>query len=460
MIQMSHCTKWFEKAQFYHIYPMGFCGAPQSNDFCSPAQNRLSLLYGWTDHILSLGADAIYLGPVFESSSHGYDTVDYYHVDRRLGNNASFKELVHYLKGRGIKVVLDAVFNHTGRDFWAFRDILQKGQSSEYTGWYNGLDFGMRSPYGDNFSYESWNGHYSLAKLNLHNPEVRRHLFDAVAYWMDEFGIDGLRLDAADCLDMDFLSELSRFCKAKRGDFFLLGEVIHGDYRRWIHEGGLDSVTNYECYKGLYSSLADKNYFEIAYSLNRQFGEGGIYRNMPLYAFADNHDVNRVTENLKRAEHLYPLYCMLYTMPGLPSVYYGSEWGIQGRKTNGSDAPLRPHLELASIHQRASHKALPAVISRLAQMRKDSMALSLGSYRQLYVSHQQMAYLREYQGEKIIIVMNSSEEKENLTLTLPGGIGGKFVDILNGGEPLVSENSRLSINDLYPNWCRVLRAMD
>ena len=325
---------WACDSVFYHIYPLGFCGAPLKNDFCSPVTPRLEKLTDWLGHLRDLGINALYLGPLFESSTHGYDTADYYRVDRRLGSNQLLTHLSALLHQKGIRLVLDGVFHHVGRDFWAFRDVLERCEQSAYAEWFQGLDFQKRSPFDDPFAYEGWRGHYNLVKLNLHNPSVKSHLFHAVDGWIREFNLDGLRLDVADCLDMDFQKELATFCKSRRPDFWLMGEVIHGDYRKWVNPETLDSVTNYVAYKGLYSSHLDKNYFEIAYTLKRQFGEDGLYRDLPLYVFADNHDVNRVASRLKNPAHLYPLYCLLFTMPGVPSIYYGSEWGIEGERTS------------------------------------------------------------------------------------------------------------------------------
>ena len=235
--------------------------------------------------------------------------------------------------------------------------------------WFHGLNFNLRSPYGDKFGYEGWNGNYDLVKLNLHSPEVKDHLFQAIRQWVHDFDIDGLRLDVADSLDKQFLHELSVFCHGLRPDFWLMGEVVHGDYNAWANPDMLDSVTNYECYKGLYSSLVDKNYFEIAYSLKRQFGPSGLYRDLKLYNFVDNHDVDRVASSLKNAKHLYPLYCLLFTMPGIPSVYYGSEWGLQARRTSKDDRALRPCLDLKALLANSPQPELPDAIAHLARVR-------------------------------------------------------------------------------------------
>ena len=206
---------------FYHIYPLGLCNCPRYNDFSSPAGNAFEKLIPELDRIKDLGVNALYIGPIFESTAHGYDTLDYYHVDRRLGNNEKFANFCQECHNRGISVVLDAVFNHTGRDFFAFKDLQQHGFSSQYKDWYLNVDFSKRSNFGDNFDYEGWAGCKDLVKLNLKNPEVKNHLLNAVDFWINEFHIDGLRLDAADVLDFGFIEDLSSFCKGKNPDFWL-----------------------------------------------------------------------------------------------------------------------------------------------------------------------------------------------------------------------------------------------
>jgi glycosidase len=445
-------TKWFQKAQFYHIYPLGFCGAQTKNDNNFSSVNRLNKIYDWIEHIKSLGVNALYLGPLFESTSHGYDTKDYYWIDRRLGDNESFKQLVSELHKNGIKIILDGVFNHVGREFWAFKDLLENKSNSLYANWFANLNFNGTSPFNDPFSYEGWNGHYSLVKLNLNNPDVKAHLLNAVRTWINEFDIDGLRLDAADCVDINFLSELSAYTKNIKEDFFLLGEIIHGDYRKWVNEKTLDSVTNYECFKGLYSSLNDKNYFEIAYALNRQFGKNGIYKNMSLYNFADNHDVTRVLSILTDKENIFPLYVLLYTMPGIPSIYYGSESGVEGIKTNESDYQLRPCIELNDIYNNAG---IRQVIIKLAGIRKNCEALSAGTYKQIYVSHQQFVFVRQMKNETIIVALNSSKNSANIEIILDDEFG-EFEDILNNNESVFVENNKMNLK-LSPNWSAILK---
>ena len=444
---------WVRNSIYYHIYPLGLCGAPAQNDFHSPPEERLKQIHAWFDHIQALGANAVYLGPVFESSSHGYDTADYYQVDRRLGTHETLACLSDALHARGMRLILDAVFNHVGRDFWAFRDVLQHGQDSAYRDWFHQLRFGECSPYGDPFSYQGWDGHFSLVKLNLLHPHVRQHLFDAAAQWIRSYNIDGLRLDAADCLEPDFMQALARVTLSIKPDFWLMGEVVHGDYRRWANPETLDSVTNYESFKGLYSSLNDHNYFEIAHTLKRQFGEGGLYQDIPLYNFADNHDVNRVASLLNDPAQLFPLYLLLFTMPGVPSIYYGSEWALTGEKHNGSDAALRPALTLDEARTTAPQRDLPAAIARLARLRASSPALYRGNYRELYVSPDQFAFLRETGEERIIIALNASAEPARIELPA-GTAAGTLCDTLNG-ETLAIDGASPILN-LPPRWGRVL----
>ena len=348
------------------------------------------------------------------------------------------------MHANGIRVILDGVFHHVGRDFWAFRDVIHQRERSPYVTWFSGMDFTRRSPYGDPFAYDGWSGHYSLVKLNLHNPDVRAHLFGAVQHWVEQFGIDGLRLDVADALDLDFQRDLASFCRALDPTFWLMGEVVHGDYRRWANPAILDSVTNYECYKALYSSHNEHNYHEMAYALNRQFGEQGLYRGIPLYAFADNHDVSRVASILHNPAHLYPLYALLFTMPGVPSVYAGSEWGLPGRKEGHDDWALRPPLRLPEAIERAPYPDLATAIARFARLRRHSVALRHGDYKQLHVAQEQFAFVRSVAAETVVVALNAASSAASLDFAVPMA-GGTFVDLLEPERKFTVRNGRLLI---------------
>ena len=302
---------WFEESVFYQIYPLGFCGAPFEND--GIPESRILKVLDWIPHIKKLGCNAIYFSPVFESDTHGYNTRDYGVIDTRLGTNDDFKKVVDALHEEGIKVVLDGVFNHVGRGFWAFRDVQEKKWDSPYKDWFH-LSFDGNSNYNDGFWYEGWEGNYDLVKLNLRNPAVVDHILDKVNYWIDFFDIDGLRLDVAYCLDHEFLRRLREFTDGKKAEFFLLGEVLHGEYGRMLNEMHLHSLTNYQCYKGIHSAFNSGNMFEIIHSLLRLFGpeDWTVARGSHLLSFADNHDVTRIASIINDPELLPCVYTMVF----------------------------------------------------------------------------------------------------------------------------------------------------
>lgn len=438
---MNLTSSWAKNAIFYHIYPLGFCNAPLHADASSQPIERLNKLSEWIPYIKNLGCNALYLGPLFESSSHGYDTTDYYTVDKRLGTNQTLKNLSLQLHQAGIKLVLDGVFNHVGRDFWAFKDLQVNGTASRFKDWFTGIDFNRKSPYGDNFMYDCWSGHYNLVKLNLKNEEVKKHIFGAVSMWIDEFGIEGLRLDVAEVMDKGFLAELADFCKKKNPDFWLMGEIIHGDYNQLANDRMLDSATNYEVYKGLYSSHNDANYFEIAYTFNRQFGEHGIYKNLILYNFVDNHDVTRIASILKNEAYLFPTYALLFGMPGIPSIYYGSENAQKGLK-KGSDDILRPSLDIVPNHLQ---NPIFNYIQKLAAIRHSNPALKIGKYKQLYLTHQQFAFLRYTDTESIIVAVNSASTFVEIKIPINLPDGTLMKDLLSGNTATINRQE-ITIN--------------
>ncbi|HEY0018453.1 MAG TPA: alpha-amylase family glycosyl hydrolase [Longimicrobium sp.] len=448
---------WARDAVFYHVYPLGLCGAPERNDFSAPAQPRLAELHAWIPHLREMGVTALYLGPLFESAAHGYDTADFLRVDRRLGTNATLAELTAALRAAGIRTVLDGVFHHVGRDFAPFRDLRENREGSPYRDWFAGIDFGGRSPYGDPFSYAGWRGHYELVKLNPRNPAVREHLFAAVRGWIEEFGIDGLRLDVAEDLEPAFLRDLAAFCRGLRPDFWLLGEASGGDYRGLAGPGMLDSVTNYEVYRALHCSHNDRSFFAFAACLDRQFGEGGLYRGLSLYAFADNHDVHRAASTLRESAHLATLYALLFTIPGVPSIYYGSEWGIRGVKAHDTDLPLRPCLRWPDAERDAPCPRLAQLIACLARIRHASPALRRGTYRPLHVAREQLAFAREAEGERVIVTVNAAAEPARLELAVDAPDGGAFCDLLHPGVGFTVHRGRLCISPIPPRSARILR---
>ncbi len=440
---------WHHSANFYHIYPLGLCGAPFRNDY-GPAEPRLWQIADWLPHIRAMGCNAVYLGPVFKSVSHGYDCTDYLQVDNRLGDNETLHGLARLIHENGLRLVLDGVFNHCGRDFFAFQDLLKNGPASAYRDWFSGLDFTRPNPLGDPFSYDTWAGYHELVKFNLQHREVKDYLFKTAAFWMDHFHIDGLRLDAADCLDFDFMRELRAMTSERKADFWLMGEVLHGDYSRWANPQTLHSVTNYAAYKGLYSSHNDQNPHEIAHTLNRQFREGGSCSGFLPYNFADNHDLNRLASTVMNPAYLYTIYMLLYTMPGLPSLYYGSEWGIKGVKAGGSDAAIRPALNPESVEGKIPE--LEAAIKMFSAIRNSQPALQGGEYRQLLLKHGiPFVFERTMGKERIIVALNISGQDKILRLP---DCGGDFTDLLSGEQARFDGTNGVTV---YKHWGRILK---
>ncbi len=432
---------WYEQTAFYHIYPLGLCGAEKENRVAE-VQHRFDEITGWLPHIRELGCKGVYIGPLFESTTHGYDTRDYRMVDRRLGDTQDFQKFVRTAHELDIKVVVDGVFNHTGREFFAFQDIQKNREGSRYCSWYKGINFGWNNPYNDGFGYEAWRNCFELVNLNLQNPEVKDYLFDVIRYWIDTFDIDGIRLDCADCLDFGFLKDMRRMTDGIKPEFWLMGEVIHGDYARWANPEMCHSVTNYELHKGLYSGHNDHNYFEIAHTIRRQFdANGGIYRGRTLYSFVDNHDVDRLVNKLNDKRHLYSVYALLYTLPGVPSVYYGSEWGVSGRKENHCDDGLRPRLVLADCEANPPEKGLAEWISFLGKAREEYPVIGEGAYRELLLTNWQYAFARISGQEGMVTAVNNDEEQAELIIPMPFGVQSA-VDI-KSGETLAVRDNRL-----------------
>lgn len=390
---------WAYESVFYQIYPLGFCGAPFEND--GVQTHKIKKVEEWIPHMKKLGINAIYFSPVFESDTHGYNTRDYKKIDVRIGTNEDFKEVCQKLHENGIRVVLDGVFNHVGRGFYQFQDVLKNRENSPYLNWFH-INLGGNSNYNDGLWYEGWEGNYDLVKLNLQNGEVVHHILDAVQYWIDEFDIDGLRLDVAYCLDENFVRTLRSFTTEKKPDFFLLGEMLHGDYNRLMNDSMLHSVTNYECYKGLYSSFNSMNMFEINHSLLRQFGPENwtLYKGKHLLSFVDNHDVTRVASILSNEKHLPLIYAMCFGMPGIPCVYYGSEWGTRADKSQG-DPALRPCFEQPEWNE------LSEFISKLAEAKKNSEALNYGSFRSVLLTNRQCIFERASGHERVMVAINA-----------------------------------------------------
>lgn len=421
---------WYDEAVFYHIYPLGLTGAPKQNSYGEP-EHRLNTLLPWISHIREIGCNALYIGPLFESVGHGYETTDYKKLDSRLGTNEDLTAFVTECHRQGIRVILDGVFNHTGRDFFAFQDIKKNREQSPYKDWYCNVNFCGDNEYHDGFSYENWGGYNLLVKLNQHNPAVQNYICGVIRFWVSEFDIDGIRLDAADVLDFGYMQALRRTANEVKKDFWLMGEVIHGDYSRWVNEGNLHSVTNYTLHKALYSGHNDHNYFEIAHTVRRLYEMGGNRPDgLKLYNFADNHDVERIYTKLNQKAHFAPVHVLMYTLPGVPSVYYGSEFGIEGRKERFSDDSLRPALNLDDYKNALEENPCTRLLAALGKIRQNTPELSYGDYKELQLTNRQYAFSRNWQGRSVIVTVNNDDN--GCDMNLPAGNTAEYVGALTG----------------------------
>lgn len=435
---------WAYESVFYQIYPLGFCGAPFEND--GVLTSRILKVKDWTEHIKKLGANAIYFSPVFESDTHGYNTRDYRKIDCRLGTNEDFKEVCDHLHDNGIKVVLDGVFNHAGRGFFAFQDVVKNRENSRYLSWFH-IDLNGNSNYNDGLWYEGWEGNYDLVKLNLGNEEVVQYLLESVRFWIDNFDIDGIRLDVAYCLSPEFISRLRSFCDGLKEDFFLVGEMLHGDYNRLMNDSMLHSATNYECYKGLYSSFNSMNMFEINHSLLRQFGPENwtLYKGKHLLCFVDNHDVSRVASILTNEKHLPLIYALLFGMPGIPCIYYGSEWGAKADKSQGDPA-------LRACFDEPLWNDLTEFISVLSSIKKESAPLNYGSFASSLLTNKQCVIERNYNGERVFVAINA--DADEFTAHFNAGCS-RFKDLISGEEISMDGGMKLPAYTAY-----ILQSLD
>lgn len=434
---------WHDEAVFYHIYPLGLTGAPKQNSYEEPV-HRLNTLIPWISHIREIGCNALYIGPLFESVGHGYETTDYKKLDSRLGDNEDLKNFVAECHRQGIRVILDGVFNHTGRDFFAFQDIKKNRENSPYKDWYCNVNFWGNNEYNDGFSYQNWGGYNLLIKLNQRNPAVRDYICDVIRFWAREFDIDGIRLDAADVMEFDYMRAFRQVAEEVKPDFWLMGEVIHGDYTRWVNENTLHSVTNYHLHKALYSGHNDHNFFEIAHTVKRLYGMGGNRPDgLKLYNFVDNHDVERIYTKLTNKAHFAPVHILLYTLPGVPSIYYGSEFGIEGKKERYSDDSLRPALQLSDYADALETNPCTRLIAALGKIRQAHKALSYGDYQELLLLNRQYAFSRNYGGESIVITVNNDDS--DYVMNLPAGSGPAYVGALSG-QRADTVDGRITVN--------------
>ena len=327
---------WVEHAVWWQVYPLGLTGAPvREPDLQAPAP-RLDRLIGWLDHAVALGANGLLLGPVFASTSHGYDTLDHLRIDPRLGDDDAFDRLVAACRARGLRLVLDGVFNHLGAAHPLVTQALEEGPEGEYSDWFR-IDWS--APGGP--SPDVFEGHGGLVELNHGSPGVSGFVGDVMTHWLDR-GADGWRLDAAYRVPPAFWAGVLPRVRERHPGAWFVGEVLHGDYAAYVHDSTLDSVTQYELWKAVWSSLADGNFFELDWALRRH---SGFLETFLPQTFVGNHDVTRIASKVG-AEAAVLGFVVLMTVGGVPSVYYGDEWALTGIKEDrlGGDDAIRPEM--------------------------------------------------------------------------------------------------------------------
>ncbi len=326
-------TTWMKHVIWWHVYPLGFVGAASN----PRVPHGLRRIEGWLDHLVSLGANGLLLGPVFTSTSHGYDTTDYFHIDPRLGDDDDLDRLVRTCHDRGIRVLLDGVFNHAGREFPPVARALAEGPGSPSADWVSRL-------YDHNgiVTADYFEGHDTLVTLNHASPRVQEFIREVMLHWLRR-GIDGWRLDAAYAVPPSFWAAVLPEVRKEFGEAWIVGEMIHGDYAGYVSRSGIDSVTQYELWHAIWSALHSVNLHELDWTLGRH---RTLLEHLVPMTFLSNHDVTRVASQIRDRRHLTHAVALLGFLPGVPSVYYGDEFGLEAVKEQrpGGDDAVRPEL--------------------------------------------------------------------------------------------------------------------
>ena len=325
---MAYRPGWVDHLIGWHVYPLGFVGAPARLE-SQEVSHRLAHLGAWLDHAVALGCSSLALGPVFSSASHGYDTLDYFTIDPRLGDDDDFDHLLQAAHARGLSVLLDGVFNHVSRRNRIVQDAQSAGPDSDagrMVRWCAGR-------------LDVFEGHSDLVALNHDNPAVREHVTRIMNYWCGR-GVDGWRLDAAYSVNPEFWAAVLPPVREKHPDVWIFGEVIHGDYASIVRASGMDSVTQYELWKGIWSSIESRNFFELDHALGRHNEFSDVFT--PV-TFVGNHDVTRIASRVGQDGAVLAT-AILATIGGIPLIYYGDELAYRGVKEErfGGDDDIRP----------------------------------------------------------------------------------------------------------------------
>ena len=461
MENIRYIPDWAKDAIIYHIYPLGFFNAPKYGREDQNIVPRLEQIREYYNHFTALGVNVIQFGPVFESIRHGYDTIDYMTIDHRLGTNELFKTIVAELHERNIRVIIDGVFNHVGREFASFKDIQSHRENSLQKLWHY-VDFTKDNPYHDGFDYKNWEGHYSLVKLNLEQPDVKNYIFSVAQYWLDQIGIDGWRLDVAYMIPNSFWGEFRDICKKTKPSCLLIGEMIHGPYSQWIGPHTLDAGTGYQVYKSIWSAFNHHNLHELKAILEQScHPQWGINKDVILVNFLGNHDLNRILSQLDNKADIYSVVLLLFTLNGIPKIYYGEEIGLLGKKTFLSDSPVRQPMPSYPFIIFEENQTILNHFKKCIQIRKQHHALKYGNLTSLYANDHVLAFLRQSSQETLLIVISNASDIISCSIPLwnLGMDGKRFIEQLEqgGSSEFLVKNNQLVIPEMYPHWGRILQ---
>jgi cyclomaltodextrinase / maltogenic alpha-amylase / neopullulanase len=393
---------WVEHAVWWHVYPLGFTGAgPQAPAPGTAVAHRLGKLRDWLGYAVDLGASGLALGPVFTSGSHGYDTIDHYAIDPRLGDQEDFTALLDAAHARGLRVLLDGVFNHVGRGFPAFRRALEAGPGSADAAWFRPA---RPAGPGGEADYETFEGHPGLVALNHGEPAVAGYVADVMRHWL-RAGADGWRLDAAYAVPPEFWASVLPQVRAQHPGAYLMGEVIHGDYAQIVSRSGLDSVTQYELWKAIWSSLNDHNFFELAWALERH---NGFLDTFVPFTFTGNHDVTRLASRLADDRHIAHALVLLFTLGGTPAVYYGDEQAFRGVKEDraGGDDDIRPAFPATPAELAPDGWPTYRLHQDLIGLRRRHPWLHRARSRMLDLANERMVYEVTQAGERLVVALS------------------------------------------------------
>jgi cyclomaltodextrinase len=396
----ERASNWIDHALFWHIYPLGFVGAERAA-IPGDEVHRLDHMVDWLDYAVRLGASGLLLGPVCASSTHGYDTIDHFRIDPRLGDEADFHRLIAEARRRGLHVVLDGVFNHVGRDFPAFRTALAKGVNSPEAAWFCPLR--ERDISGEP-AFATFEGHPGLITLNHDNPEVSDYVIQVMNHWLDR-GISGWRLDAAYAVPCRFWAGVLAKVKNRHPRAYVFGEVIHGDYAAFVRDSGVHAVTQYELWKAIWSALNDRNLFELAWALDRH---NRYLETFTPLTFVGNHDVTRLASKLNDERHIPHALAILLTVGGTPCIYAGDEQAFRGIKEQraGGDDAVRPAFPASAEQLPSDGWSIYRLHQYLIGLRRRHSWLARARSRVIHLENRHMVMSMEADGNALLVALN------------------------------------------------------